>query len=154
MCDRLAFRLQKMCGYAYKTHYCVTWSQLQYTNHWDVERLKMPFNIITNHCCLHILPKNVFNLQCLSTNQTMMTLQTEKGNQRKCLLSTSTFVSTLQFTSCMGNGAWSKFSSLYFLENGVTPSQLGILNSVQSITKLIGYPTLSIPLLQSTAITF
>ena len=65
----------------------------------------------------------------------------KSANLRTCRITNSTFASSLQFTSCMGNGPWSKFSSLYFIENGVTPSQLAIINSVQSITKLIGYPT-------------
>eukprot|EP01084_Bolivina_argentea_P207681 354306_1 len=41
----------------------------------------------------------------------------------------------------MSNAAWSKFSNLYFLENGITASQLAAVTSIQCITKLLGHPT-------------
>lgn len=74
---------------------------------------------------------------------TTMFAPARSPTHKSCQISNGTFASALQFTSCMGNGAWSKFSSLYFLEHGVTPSQLAVINSVQSFAKLIGYPTLS-----------
>jgi len=58
-----------------------------------------------------------------------------------CTISTEVFASSLQFTSCMGSAAWSKFSPIYFMENGVTPGGLAIMGSVQAVAKLIGYPT-------------
>jgi len=66
------------------------------------------------------------------------------ASHARCRISNDTFASSLQFTSCMGGGAWTKFSSLYFLERGISPSQLAIINSVQSVNKLIGYPTFGI----------
>lgn len=74
---------------------------------------------------------------------TMMSPKKRKGGNAQCL-SRSTFASTLNFVSSMGGGAWGKFQTLFFLDHGVTPSQLAIINCVQAVVKLIGYPTLII----------
>eukprot|EP01084_Bolivina_argentea_P288899 495955_1 len=60
------------------------------------------------------------------------------------LCSTSTFVSSMHFVDGAGGAGWSKFSSLFFLENSITASELAILSCVQSISKFIGYPTFGI----------
>ena len=57
------------------------------------------------------------------------------------LISNNTFVSSLQFAGTVGNAGWSKFSSLFFLDNGISASQLAIITLVQAIAKFIGYPT-------------
>ena len=57
------------------------------------------------------------------------------------LMSNETFVSCLQFITCFSSTGWGKYGQLYFLENGVTPSHLGIMSSFSTIAKLIGYPT-------------
>ena len=51
------------------------------------------------------------------------------------------FLSSLQFFPTFANVGWSKFASLFFIENGITPSQLAIISTVQAIAKLLGYPT-------------
>ena len=73
---------------------------------------------------------------------------------RKECASNATFPSFLYFSTTMGNGAWSKFSGLFFLAEGVTPSQLAIINSVQSVAKLIGYPALRVTLSPNNVSTF
>ena len=65
----------------------------------------------------------------------------EQQAQQQPVLKAETFVSSLQFISIAGGAGWSQFSSIFFLENGVTASQLAIVTSVQSITKFLGYPT-------------
>eukprot|EP01084_Bolivina_argentea_P147373 257860_1 len=72
----------------------------------------------------------------------MQTMSASKSGASK--ISNETFVSSLQFSSCMGNAAWSKFSSLFFLENGITPSELAVITFIQSVAKLLGYPTFGI----------
>eukprot|EP01084_Bolivina_argentea_P147372 257858_1 len=68
----------------------------------------------------------------------------KENKQQQPKLSTATFVNSLQFMNAAGAAGWGKFSSLFFLQNGITPSQLAILGSVRSITKFIGYPTFGI----------
>ena len=68
----------------------------------------------------------------------------EQQAQKPPVLQAETFVSSLQFISIAGGAGWTKFASIFFLENGVTASQLAIVTSVQSITKFLGYPTYDI----------
>eukprot|EP01083_Nonionella_stella_P079746 218935_1 len=68
-------------------------------------------------------------------------LSTPSKIKSQPLITNETFLSALQFSTCFSNTGWGKYSSLYFLEYGVTASQLGIMATISSIAKLIGYPT-------------
>ena len=69
-----------------------------------------------------------------------MLTSTKKSSHFSLSISNETFLSSLQFSTCFASSGWSKYSSLYFLENGISASQLGFMATLSSIAKFIGYP--------------